>query len=318
MKTALTDIHDTYLLRCDNPHKQKTVWRQTIAPVFPPDLSGRQAVRASVLLAGESGDLGCALLWIVQAALTQPLLKMIRRQAGLTPDHQSLLATLSEISCGALAHSEPRDKPVTLTNDSDGLHVTGVKKYITAGSQADYILVTARAPDDQKVSQLILLPAQAVTRPELIALDLKALRTTSHGRLTMENKSIPDHYHLPLSPSTIRKALKINGLIERSLILEAVLAFARYLNNRLGRHRSDLSTEETALKKLSAQQSGYTTDAINQARSGQKVEPQWPDLNAVNTTIENLCNASANMESTPGDDLAERVNDLRFIRSMWG
>ncbi len=318
MKTALTIIHDTYLKRSDNPDLQKKAWRGTIIPVLPPDLEAFPETRPSVLLAGESGDLGCALLWIVQAALVRPILERVNQQTDLIAGLKSLLASITESDCGALAHSEPHDKPVILTTDNDGLHLNGVKKYITAGNQADFILVSAREPGDEKVSQLLLLPMSVISPGKIKKLDLKALRTTNHGRLVLENKSIPGHCHLPLSASMIRKELKINGLVERCLILEAVLALMIYLNNRLARHMPRPPTDEAAIKALSVQQTGYTTAAISQVRNGQTVQPQWVDLTCVNTAIESICSASDDMNPAPDEDLIERVNDLRFIRSLWG
>ena len=318
METALTIIHDTYLDRCDSPGRQKAAWRDTISPVLPPVLTTADAARPSVMLAREAGDLGCALLWIVQAALVRPFLQLVKRQPGLRPDQQSLLSTISETDCGALAHSEPGDAPVVVSANGTGLRLNGVKKYITAGSQADFILITAREPGENKVSRLLLLPISAVTPAEMEVLDLNALRTTSHGRLAMNNKTIPGLYLLPLSPSLLRKKLKVNGLVERCLILEAVLAVMTYLNQRLSRHFSRPPADETVLNELAVLQTAYTTAAIRQAQNDETVLPQWVDLTAVNTAIADICRAAEGISPEPGADLGERIRDLRFIRSLWG
>ena len=58
MKTVLATIHDTYEKRCGNPERQKATWQKTIVPIFPPELTAGPEDRPSLLLAGESGDLG--------------------------------------------------------------------------------------------------------------------------------------------------------------------------------------------------------------------------------------------------------------------
>ena len=318
MKNALAFIHDTYLERCDNSGLQKKTWQDTIAVAFPPDLSDGRTTRPSTRLAGESGDLGCALLWIVQSALVRPFLGLIRLQADLTPDQMSLLSTFVQTGCGAMAHSEPKEAPVVLTTEPLGLRLNGIKKYITAGSQADFILMSARGPGDEKVSRLLLLPVSAISTGEIIPLDLKALRTTSHGRLTLENKTVPGHYLLPLTPPMVRKGLKINGLVERSLIMEAVLAFMLYLNRRLARRLSYAPADDATIKKLAGQQTEFATALIHQVRSGATVCPQWVDLNTVSTGIESICNATVDLDPDTNTDLVKRIDDLRFIRSLWG
>ncbi|ABW68932.1 acyl-CoA dehydrogenase family protein [Desulfosudis oleivorans] len=318
MKNALATIHDTYLERCDNSGLQKKTWRDTIAVAFPPDLGDGRTTRPSTRLAGEGGDLGCALLWIVQSALVRPFLSLIRLQADLTPDQTSLLSTFGQTDCGAMAHSEPKEAPVVLTTETVGFRLNGIKKYITAGSQADFILMSARGPGEEKVSRLLLLPVSALSAQEIIPLDLEALRTTSHGRLTLVDKTVPGHYLLPLTPPMVRKGLKLNGLVERSLIMEAVLAFMLYLNRRLGRQLSYAPADEATIKKLAGQQTEFTTAVICQARSGAQVCPQWVDLHTVSTGIESICNAAADLDPDTNTDLAKRINDLRFIRSLWG
>ena len=318
METALAIIRDTYLDRCDHPVRQTAAWRDIIAPVFPPNMGTGDKTRPSVMLAGEAGDLGCALLWIVQAALVRPFLELVRRQVDLRPDQQSLLSTVSETDCGALAHSEPGNNPVIVMADDTGLCLNGVKKYITAGAQADFILVTARTPGEDKVSRTLLLPRNAVTTGEMEILDLNALRTTSHGRLTMSNKPVPDRYLLPLSPSLFRKKLKVNGLVERCLIVESVLACMTYLNRRLTRHFPRPPADETAIKELAVLQTAYTTAAVHQAQNDETVNPQWVDLTAVNTAMADICRAADGISPELETDIKERINDLRFIRSLWG
>jgi hypothetical protein len=116
----------------------------------------------------------------------------------------------------------------------------------------------------------------------------------------------------------VRKGLKINGLVERSLIMEAVLAFMLYLNRRLGGQLSYAPADEATIKKLAGQQTEFTTAVICQARSGATVCPQWVDLHTVSTGIESICNAAADLDPDTNTDLAKRIDDLRFIRSLWG
>lgn len=317
MKTVLAYIHDTYSQRCGNPLWQKSIWRKAIVSTFPPDLAAYPEERPSLLLAGEGGDLGCALLWIVQAALVRPFLTLINHQAGLTPEQQALLTSISTSALGELAHSEPRENPVVITPHSAGLQLNGVKKYITAGRHADFILGTAREPDDEKISRLLLLPISDVRPEEMETLDLKGLYTISHGRLTLKDKTVPLHYRLPLSPELIRKTLKVNSLVERSLIMEAVLALMVYLNERIGWQMPQPPTEKDALSELLPRQTEYTSTTIEQAGTGAQVQLNLVDLHTVGEAIENICNAADDIDLMQDMELVERINDLRFMRSLW-
>ena len=257
-------------------------------------------------------------MWVVQAALIRPFLEFLNQQAGLTLGQQILLDSISPIDCGALAHSEPREAPVTVTPEGDGYRLNGVKKYITGGDQADFIFITCRAPGEERITQLILLPAKDIVPPEMETLDLKGLYTISHGRLTLNNKMISARYCLQLSPEPLRKELKVNGLVERSLIIEAVLSNMTYLNHRLGRLMPQPPVEVQDLNGLMKQQSEYTTTTIVQAQSEQHVQLMIVDFNAVNTFIERICEAADNIDLLQDLDLVDRINDLRFIRSLWG
>ncbi len=317
MQTVLATIHDTYQKRCNNPERQKVTWQKTIAPMFPPDLSACSDERPGVLLAREGGDLGCALLWIVQAALVRPFLRLAGQQPGLTHDQQLMLESITSTDCGALAHSELRDEPLTVTDGPDGLVLNGVKKYITAGTEADFILVTARPPEDEKRSQLIFLPANRIEDEEMEVLELDGLCTVSHGRLTLTNKALPERFRLPLAQNQVRKTLKVYGLIERSLIIEALLAYMVYLNHRLSWHLSRPPVDENILRGLLAQQTEFVTTAVSEALNDEQVHLRMIDLNTVEAAIENISDVTDALDLSDEQELVERVKDLRFIRSLW-
>ena len=68
-------IKSNYLKRTEYIDEQKKTWRK-LSEQFRPDLAIYRTGRPSVIIARETGDLGLSVLWIVQAALIRPVLKL--------------------------------------------------------------------------------------------------------------------------------------------------------------------------------------------------------------------------------------------------
>jgi len=315
---VLGRLHDGYAARCDNGRQQKQDWTDLVAAHFPPDLAADEVERPNRLLAETAGDLGLALLWIVQAALIQPGLTLIRQQPGLDKQMAEELAAIGPAHCGALAHSEAAAHPLVVSPTPTGeVKLSGTKKYITGGQGADFLLVTGRAAGEEKVSRMIWLPAAAIRDHEIRALDLNALRTIAHGRLVLEDKKTAGHYLLPLSASQTRRYLAAWGIIERGLILESFLGLMVYLNRqRAVQLENPLSRGEKMLKGLIAEQGAAVNEMIGEARSGHRVQWRSADPLRLRETVQTILGTDET--DTPEDPaLAQRLADLCFIRSLW-
>ena len=105
MINLINKIKDTYLARCSSTALQKNIWMDS-ASFFKPDVKNYRLNRPSALIAGETGDLGLAVLWIVQTALIRPVINDLVLAA---PDDSSLISLVRSIdnfSICALARSE--------------------------------------------------------------------------------------------------------------------------------------------------------------------------------------------------------------------
>ncbi len=312
----LKQLRQGYQARQGHGQQQKSDWEEIVSERFPPVLSADQEVRPNVLLAEQAGDLGMALLWIVQAALFRPCLDLFSRQDQPDSRLATRLKAVGHDHYGALAHSEDQLQPFIVDSaEADELVLRGTKKYITGGKQADSILVTARRPEENKVSQLIWLPAAEIQNSEMRPLDPGALLTISHGRLVLTSKRIPGHYRLPLTSSQTRRYLMIWGMIERGLILEAFIGLLKYLNLRLSSpSRGICPVEKEELARLSRAQQTGLTGMIQEALADVRVTWRSADLSAVGAAGGTIIQAGQAYQPK-SETLQNRLNDAGFIQS---
>ena len=73
MKELIELINTGIAVRTGDLSMQKKVW-EAVTEFFRPDINLYSKARPSVILSQETGDLGLAVLWIVQAALARPVL----------------------------------------------------------------------------------------------------------------------------------------------------------------------------------------------------------------------------------------------------
>jgi len=320
MESFLAEIKNSYMARYKNPAEQKIAWQQTTA-LYPPYIDTDNDERPSMLLARHGGDMGLSLLWIVQAALIQSLLRAMKEVPVQSPSILSVMDESNKSALGALAHSEAGKEPVTVVEKCDSLVISGVKKYITAGMNADYILLTARLPGEEKISRLIFLPREEILPGEMADLDLGYLDTASHGRLTLRGKVLPPGLAIPLASPVIRKNIKIWGTVERALIMEAYAAFALGLDQDL-ELLTDIAAgsreERTALEKMLEGMTGDNNELIAKALKGDRLEPDYGRFGAVLAFIAKLKDRGAAVRESMTEEMGLRFRDLDFLLSIAG
>jgi alkylation response protein AidB-like acyl-CoA dehydrogenase len=192
MLPLLHELEHSYLVRCNDVSHALSAWRD-VARAFPPHMAqyAQSGMLPSRQLSGVSGDLGMAILWIVQATIVRLFIRDIIAAAS---GYHSRMATISATDIGALAHSEDRDSPVTIKETADSIVLSGTKKYITGGIAADFLLITARQTGDDGVTKLVFLPRDYLPSGALVDLSLSILRTIPHASLKLNDLELPrDH-----------------------------------------------------------------------------------------------------------------------------
>jgi len=230
MFSLFKELNNNYLDRTQNLNLQKKAW-VSLAREYPPNLANYNNQidffkHPSLSLASEIGDLGLALLWIVQTVLVRSFLKEI------SPEFIAQ-NKLEENLIGSLAHSESKNKPFTVFKNKNNLVLSGQKKYITGGLTSDFILLTARSSQESKVNSIILLLTSDLPKEALEEISLKGFKTTSHARLFLKSFTLSTNQLIVIDPRLLRKSLKKWGIIEKSMILEAYLGLFLYLAERI-------------------------------------------------------------------------------------
>ncbi len=209
----------------------KETWSE-LAALFPPGLAGYPIDRMpSLLLARDAGDLGLAILWIVESALIRSVASAVR---DLVPDTSPVRSIIREPSLiGALAHSEDSARPAVIEQHGAHIAMRGFKKYITGGTDADFIFITARMAGDEKITKLVGVPVRDLPPEALRTLAMEPLRTTGHASLTLDGITLPASCLIPIEPGALRREIKRWGIIERSLIVQAFIGLLIYLARAL-------------------------------------------------------------------------------------
>lgn len=313
MEKFLTEIEKTFHQRFSETNRLEQYWK-TISGYFPPAMDTMEKAKPHQVLAGDCGDLGLSVLWIVQTVLVQRLVEICNSDSG-TPHLPPLSFNASMI--GALAHSEPDDKPMIMRRSSDGtITLSGTKKYITGGLTADMILVTARQDEKEKIDTLIALPADHLAEGNIHGIDLEGLNTIDHGRMVLSGLVIDESMIMNCSDSALRKMILVQSTIERDLIMEAYITFMQYLNQKFLKITGSEPVEEVLLKELLKGQEATTRLHIENADSGERLEKGVTDLKtlfSVSRKIQEQGNAL--IDSLP-DELKTRLMDLKFFLSM--
>lgn len=299
-QTMLESLEASFAARSGDDSLFRAAW-SGVAELMPPApfLPCDASEMPSFLLARHAGDLGFAILWIVQSTLVRSLL------ADLGPGIASMSGG-GPATIGALAHSEDSAHPVKAMERGDAVELSGVKKYITGGIHADFVMVTARKPGDDKISSITAVPSASFPPGALCPLAMDSLKTTSHASLRLDAFAAPKTSVIGADPAALRKAIKRWSIIERSLIMQAYAGLVLYAAEKL-EVRDAAGAIETALddhNRLIAAQ-------LASARGGERVPEGSSLLSPLLASARPLIQALQN-DAAP----SSRLPDLLLFRSM--
>ncbi|MCX7679781.1 MAG: hypothetical protein N2316_11280 [Spirochaetes bacterium] len=227
MNDYLSHLERTYIDRSCDSRSFVNEWRQILS-LYPPNiLQYINNERPSLLIAKYAGDLGIAIFWIVQAILIRAFLKDVSMLISSFP------VTFAENIIGALAHSEDINMPTVFREIDKNFLFSGKKKYITGGTHANIILLTARRHDESSVSSLFMISRDMIPPESVKKLSLPFLRTIEHASLEMNEVLIPQNHLIPIDSLYLRRFLARWSIIERALIAEAVVGICRYVASKI-------------------------------------------------------------------------------------
>lgn len=314
MRQIYTDIEKSYRDRSDNTSLQKQLWQDVIT-LFPAILDPQNNDRFSYQCAARAGDTGPALLWIVQAALVQGILRDALEKLDIQSGPAQRLRALPRHAIGALAHNDDRSSPVILTDGSLPA-VTGKKNYITGGTTSDFILLTARTSPEEKTSSLILLNTRDLPHGSLEELHMGALTTVSHARLTLDRVTVPKENIIPLDPSDLRRSIRRWSILERSLILEAVLGLIEYIYRELYALQIQPDFTDKEITSLVEEQQRLIGRQAAAARKKEKIEEGLIDAIKLQHVIVSLEMITSEHQAALSTDLGPRAKDLFFFKRL--
>ncbi len=309
-KNTFTDLHNSYLSRCSNLIEQKTAWRK-LASDYPPDLTACPETRTSLRITREAGDMGLAMLWIIQTAIIRPMFDLYGIYTNrIFKDYMKDEEAAENTFTGALAHSEDKSSPVLLS----GNKLTGTKKYITAGENADILLITARTAAESKTDTLLLVPASDITEDELIRLDLKTLLTIDHARFVLSNHRITSDSIISQDAKELRKRVLISSLTERALMTEASIGMLIYLAERISGMGASFSITE--LEDTLERYKQSTDRIISESLRGERINPDLSCFSVIMKNINTLAGYTDKNMNTIDKELLFRINDILFLSRL--
>ncbi|MCU0845126.1 MAG: hypothetical protein MUC76_09400 [Spirochaetes bacterium] len=304
MDDFLKRLKSGYSARCGDSALRAAAWSE-LCGRYPPSIEACAVAGKSppsTLFARDAGDLGIALLWIVQAALVRP----IATETGLYE-----LRAPSPSSIGALAHSEDTGRPMRALLEDRSLRLSGEKKYITGGLDADFLLITA-LEETGGTRRIIYLPMGLLPAGALAELELGMLRTTSHARLSLVDFTLDDVSLLPADGRTVNRAIKRWGMVERALILEAYIGLCIYLA-RLPVVSETLEPDiAERLDRLVDAQAKSRHDRVDAAMSGERIDPRDTEIVEV-AELSKYISRRADPAGLPAEELS-RIDDLDLAR----
>lgn len=316
MKDLIDKINSTFLQRTSDLSAQKEIWEQ-IAIQFRPEINQYRTARPSALLARETGDMGLAVLWIVQSMLIRPILKDVSLASDITEEISRILSAVGTTSICALANSESASNPVVYEEDNGNIILSGEKKFITAGANADLIIVTCRKPGEDKVSGIALIEKNTLPTDSLTDLNLSIFRSVNHARLsfngfTADKKIIPE-----LDPAILRRSLKKWGIIERALIMESFISYLIYSNRLLKSKDIKIVQDEELISFLSLQTESVNSQ-LNEALYGKKIETRNADASEIFLIIGKFKEKFCEHIERFSEEEKIRLSDLELFDNLKG
>ncbi len=230
MGSLIENLEKTFIERSNDRSLFRETWNQ-VCREFPPaaDHDYKTSMFPSTRFAMEAGEMGFAILWIVQFALFRCILK--DALSDMKDDHPlvSRISSVDDTVIGAMAHNEPRDNRMMIRSEESTVLLNGAKKYISGGYDADVLLVTGRRSGDDHYSKMVYLPVEIIPDGSLVSQDLEVLYTISHGMLVIDDCRCDKSNLFPIKDKDLRKLLKRWSMVERTLIVEAYIGFMKYL-----------------------------------------------------------------------------------------
>ena len=309
-------IKSSYKDRIIDIKEQKKIWLK-LAKEFKPDLTLYETERPSVLITKETGDLGLSLLWIVQTALTRPILKEIILKSK---EDLSQKIKADDSSLYALAHSEDIKAPAILYDkdkedkeDKDKNYIlNGEKKFITAGRNADLLILTCRTTGEEKINRIAMIDPKEIPESFITDLKLNILVSVSHTRLAFKDYEVKKNQIPLIDPSTIRRIMKKFGILERGLILEAFLSFLIYADKIL------TSSFEERLSSLLRKQSDSIAKQISEATYSDRIETKNISFEEFIPIIEILKEAYTKAENSLPETERIKLKDIFLFDNLKG
>jgi len=309
-------IKSNYLKRITDISEQKNIWIK-LSEQFSPDLSLYRIGRPSVIVAKETGDLGLSVLWIVQAALIRPILKEIVLRSENDKDLSTILNKVNNNSLCALAHSENPAEPVILTESGSGFILNGEKKFITAGKNAELMIVTCRRQGEDKISHLALIDPAQLTDGSLPDLKLDIMKSVTHTKLILSNRAVQYSMIPRIDPQMIRRLVKKYGILERALIFEAFLSLLLYAEKILNAAGAVITVYDE-IASLLEMQSASVTKQIDEAVYDEKIVTENIPLQKIFPYIDLFKKAYIKTESSLHEAEKIKLKDLFLFDSLKG
>jgi len=316
MKDLIEEINSTFMTRTTDIAAQRQIWDKLSAQ-FKPGINQYRTARPSTVIARETGDMGLSVLWIVQSMLIRPLLSDITLNAEITEKISSILSSIDNGTICALANSENNTEPVVYEEEEGNIIINGEKKFITAGANADLIIVTCRKKGEEKVSGTALIEKKNIPDDALIDLNLNIFKTVNHSRLSLVDFKSEKNILPEIDPQVLRKSLKKWGIIERSLIMESFISYLIYAN-RIFTSKDIILVQEGELIDLQNLQTDSANRQIEEALYSKMIETKNIDAAAIFKILQKF---REKFNSSPGffsEEEKNRFADLSLFDSLKG
>lgn len=305
--STLEKLEHSYTNRIQNHALFNDAWNLFVNN-YPPThclLDFKELPSTSVAL--HAGDLGFAILWIVQSVLIRCILYNINQLQPWTIDLQN-----NKIS--AMAHTEPdTNRMIARYSDTDTLVLSGKKNYISGGADADMILVTARRPGEDKFTKMIYIPVKSLPENALQENNLSILPSIKHSSLTLTDFNCNASQCCPVKDKELRKILKKWSLIERSLIGEAYIAFLLYLVKNIQLPEQDKIIDQA--QNLLSMQKSFSRQQLENAFSDKFIDTLGDVASVLSITqlVASYCMENIN---TLNNSIKARINDLNLFNKL--
>lgn len=305
--STLEKLEHSYTHRIQNHAMFNDAWNLFVND-YPPTyclLDFKELPSTKVAL--QAGDLGFAILWIVQSVLIRCILYNINQL-------QPWPLELQNNTIGAMAHTEPdTNRMIARYSDKNTLVISGKKNYISGGIDADMLLVTARRPGEDNFTKIISISVKSLPENALQDINLSILPSIKHSSLTLSDYACRTSQGCPIKDKDLRKILKKWSLIERSLIGEAYIAFLLYLVKNIQLHEQEKIIDQT--ENLLSMQKSFSRQQLENAFSDKFVDTLGDVASVLSITqlVATHCMENIN---TINNSVKVRINDLNLFNKL--